>query len=97
MPFLRKLPIFLAKQLGDISANYRWFAIVYLLGVFFILPLTIFGLSLAGPYIIKNRFNLMKKHNIYVHINTYKGNTHFEFIKDKNEYLNKKKFKKYLT
>jgi hypothetical protein len=46
--------------------------------------------------IIKNKFNLVKKHNIYVHINTYKGNKEIEFKQNKNEYLDKKKFKKLL-
>lgn len=47
IPFTR-LPIRLAKGLGSISAKYRWFAIIYLVILFFLLPLTVFGLSLAG-------------------------------------------------
>ncbi|KAG7264654.1 hypothetical protein CRUP_032061 [Coryphaenoides rupestris] len=47
LPFTR-LPIRLAKGLGNITASYRWFAAVYILCCFFLLPLTIFGLSMAG-------------------------------------------------
>lgn len=47
IPFSR-LPIRLAKGLGSISAKYRWFAIIYLVVLFFLIPLTVFGLSLAG-------------------------------------------------
>ncbi|KAG2465648.1 NPT2A protein, partial [Polypterus senegalus] len=47
VPFTR-IPIRLAKGLGDRTAKYRWFAVVYLILCFFILPLTVFGLSVAG-------------------------------------------------
>ncbi|XP_004706418.1 sodium-dependent phosphate transport protein 2B [Echinops telfairi] len=47
IPFTR-LPIRLAKGLGNISAKYRWFAIFYLIFVFLLTPMAVFGLSLAG-------------------------------------------------
>ncbi|XP_004419011.1 PREDICTED: sodium-dependent phosphate transport protein 2B [Ceratotherium simum simum] len=47
IPFTR-LPIRLAKGLGNISAKYRWFAIFYLIFLFLLVPLAVFGLSLAG-------------------------------------------------
>ncbi|KAM7158369.1 sodium-dependent phosphate transport protein 2B [Molossus nigricans] len=47
IPFAR-LPIRMAKCLGTISAKYRWFAIFYLVVFFFMIPLSVFGLSLAG-------------------------------------------------
>uniref|UniRef100_A0AAV2LHP5 Uncharacterized protein n=1 Tax=Knipowitschia caucasica TaxID=637954 RepID=A0AAV2LHP5_KNICA len=47
IPFTR-IPIRLAKSLGSITANYRWFAAVYIILCFFILPLFVFGLSVAG-------------------------------------------------
>ncbi|CAL8352522.1 unnamed protein product [Boreogadus saida] len=47
IPFTR-IPIRLAKGLGDITASYRWFAGVYILACFFVLPLGIFALSMAG-------------------------------------------------
>ncbi|KAF7659832.1 hypothetical protein LDENG_00292440 [Lucifuga dentata] len=47
LPFTR-IPIRLAKSLGNITASYRWFAGVYIICCFFLLPLFIFSLSLAG-------------------------------------------------
>ncbi|KAK9540109.1 hypothetical protein VZT92_002578 [Zoarces viviparus] len=47
IPFTR-LPIRLAKSLGNITASYRWFAAVYIISFFFFLPLIVFSLSLAG-------------------------------------------------
>ncbi|XP_051787807.1 sodium-dependent phosphate transport protein 2B-like [Erpetoichthys calabaricus] len=47
IPVLR-LPIPLAKKFGNITAKYRWFAVLYLLLSFFLLPAAIFGLSIAG-------------------------------------------------
>lgn len=47
VPFTR-IPIRLAKSLGNITASYRWFAAVYIICCFFILPLFVFSLSLAG-------------------------------------------------
>lgn len=47
IPFTR-IPIRLAKGLGNITASYRWFAAVYIIFCFFILPLFVFSLSLAG-------------------------------------------------
>ncbi|XP_019717882.1 sodium-dependent phosphate transport protein 2B-like isoform X2 [Hippocampus comes] len=47
IPFTR-FPIRLAKALGNITASYRWFAAVYIIFCFFLLPLLVFSLSLAG-------------------------------------------------
>uniref|UniRef100_A0A8D0L9B5 Sodium-dependent phosphate transport protein 2B n=1 Tax=Sphenodon punctatus TaxID=8508 RepID=A0A8D0L9B5_SPHPU len=47
IPFTR-VPIKLAKGLGNITAKYRWFAIFYLLLCFLTIPLAVFGLSVAG-------------------------------------------------
>ncbi|MEE6504723.1 hypothetical protein FKM82_005315 [Ascaphus truei] len=47
IPILR-IPIPIAKKFGDITAKYRWFAVLYLLLSFLILPLAVFGLSVAG-------------------------------------------------
>ncbi|XP_033734879.1 sodium-dependent phosphate transport protein 2B-like [Pecten maximus] len=47
LPFTR-FPIKLAKSLGNKTAKYRWFAVVYLISMFFLLPLIVFGLSIAG-------------------------------------------------
>lgn len=51
MPILR-LPIPLAKRFGDLTARYRWVAVVYLLLTFLLLPLAAFGLSLAGGAVL---------------------------------------------
>uniref|UniRef100_A0A3Q3KYY5 Solute carrier family 34 member 2a n=1 Tax=Mastacembelus armatus TaxID=205130 RepID=A0A3Q3KYY5_9TELE len=47
VPFTR-VPIRLAKSLGNITATYRWFAVFYIICCFFLLPIFVFGLSLAG-------------------------------------------------
>ncbi|XP_046851959.1 sodium-dependent phosphate transport protein 2B-like isoform X2 [Xenia sp. Carnegie-2017] len=52
LPFMRKLPIETAKKLGDITAEYRWFALVYLVLCFFLIPSAVFGLSYAGTPIL---------------------------------------------
>ncbi|KAM6963075.1 solute carrier family 34 member 2b [Aplochiton taeniatus] len=45
---ITRIPIRLAKALGNRTAQYRWFAVVYLFLLFFLMPLVIFGLSIAG-------------------------------------------------
>ena len=50
--FMRAVPINLAKKLGNTTAKYRWFAIVYLLVMFFLFPAFIFGLSIAGTNVL---------------------------------------------
>ncbi|XP_065138618.2 solute carrier family 34 member 2b isoform X1 [Paramisgurnus dabryanus] len=47
IPFTR-IPIRLAKALGNRTAKYRWFAGVYVILCFLILPLSVLGLSIAG-------------------------------------------------
>ncbi|XP_062279743.1 sodium-dependent phosphate transport protein 2B-like [Scomber scombrus] len=47
IPFTR-VPIRLARGLGNHTAQYRWFAGFYLILCFLILPVSIFGLSVAG-------------------------------------------------
>ena len=51
IPCLR-WPIPLAKKLGDLTAQYRWFAGLYLVLMFFVFPAMIFILSLAGPAVL---------------------------------------------
>lgn len=48
IPFMR-WPISIARVLGNVTARYRWFAVVYLSSMFFIFPTLMFLLSLAGP------------------------------------------------
>ncbi|XP_022084735.1 sodium-dependent phosphate transport protein 2B-like [Acanthaster planci] len=52
LPFMRKVPIFLAKTLGNTTAKYRWFAIFYLVVMFFLVPLVVFGLSLITVWLL---------------------------------------------
>lgn len=48
-PFpLTRLPIRMASALGERTAKYRWFAVLYLLLCFLLLPCLVFGISLAG-------------------------------------------------
>ena len=49
IPFMRRVPLNGAKFLGKTTAKYRWFAVAYLLIVFFIIPAIIFALSLIEP------------------------------------------------
>lgn len=51
VPFMR-IPIRLAKGLGNVTASYRWFAVVYIALCFFLLPLFVFSLSLAGCLVL---------------------------------------------
>lgn len=43
-----RLPIKMARVLGERTAKYRWFALLYLLLCFLVLPSLVLGLSLAG-------------------------------------------------
>jgi len=47
LPRLR-LPVRLAHAMGSTTARYRWFAVFYAVMMFFVVPLTVFALSLAG-------------------------------------------------
>jgi len=48
IPFMRQVPIKAAKFLGATTSVYRWFAALYLILMFFFLPLIIFGLSVIS-------------------------------------------------
>ena len=45
-------PISVARVLGNVTSQYRWFAVLYLAGMFFIFPLTLFGLSMTAPVLL---------------------------------------------
>ncbi|KAL0974022.1 hypothetical protein UPYG_G00214380 [Umbra pygmaea] len=47
IPVMR-IPIRMARALGERTAKYRWFAVLYLLLCFLLLPSLVLGLSLAG-------------------------------------------------
>jgi sodium-dependent phosphate cotransporter len=48
IPFMRAVPLKIAKLLGSSASEYKWVAIVYLLLAFFIVPAILLGLSFAG-------------------------------------------------
>lgn len=50
IPAMRKVPINMAKFLGNTTAKYRWFAPVYIILFFFLTPGFIFALSMAGKF-----------------------------------------------
>ena len=52
IPFMRRVPIKLARFLGRITSRYRWFAAMYILIMFFIAPLIVFALTIPGWYVL---------------------------------------------
>jgi len=52
LPFMRKIPLRAARGLGNITAKYRWFSIVYVASVFFIIPLIVLGLSFTPVWFL---------------------------------------------
>lgn len=54
IPFMR-FPIPMCKALGNITAEYRWFAIVYLVFMFFLMPAVVFMLSLGKKTLSRNK------------------------------------------
>jgi len=78
LPFMR-FPISMAKILGDTTADHPWFAIIYLIVMFFLLPLTTFGLSLLGPYPLYIIFSVFAAITIIISLitilQTYTPNT----------------------
>jgi sodium-dependent phosphate cotransporter len=45
---MRKVPLKMASMLGETSADYRWFAVVYLIVCFLLIPGVLLGLSFGG-------------------------------------------------
>jgi len=45
IPFLREIPIRMAEMLGDLTLRNRAYALIYLLALFFLLPLTLMALT----------------------------------------------------
>lgn len=45
IPYLQKLPIYLATGLGLMTLKRRWYGFAYIIGVFFILPVVLIALS----------------------------------------------------
>lgn len=51
IPKLR-IPIQLAKMMGKTTSKYRWFAAVYVIMMFFAIPMSVFALSWAGNVVL---------------------------------------------
>ena len=51
IPFMR-IPIPLSKLMGRTTANYRWFAVFYMIMSFGVIPFFIFSISLGGPLVM---------------------------------------------
>jgi hypothetical protein len=52
LPFMRRIPLGMAKFLGNMAADLRWFPVAYIFAVFAIIPIVFFLLSLAGVAVI---------------------------------------------
>jgi len=52
LPFLRAVPLNMAKFLGSLAADLAWFPIAYLVAVFGLMPILVMGLSLGGPLVL---------------------------------------------
>ncbi|CAF1243423.1 unnamed protein product [Rotaria sp. Silwood1] len=61
IPFMR-FPIPMAKKLGEITAKYRWFAVLYIISSFFLISLIVFGLSLARWRVFAGVLGSIKVH-----------------------------------
>ncbi len=48
IPFMRKLPIWLSKWLGNIASKKRWIAIVYVVVTFYVIPLLLAAIIKGG-------------------------------------------------
>jgi len=51
IPPIRNVPITMARTLGDIAADWRWFPVVYIVFMFLGLPVVLMGLSIASPWL----------------------------------------------
>ena len=49
---ITRFPVDMAKSLGRTTSKYRWFAIVYMILSFCILPMFVFVVSLGGPTVM---------------------------------------------
>ena len=52
LPRLRAVPLALAKRLGRITADHRWFAALYIALMFFLLPAAVLALSILGWHVL---------------------------------------------
>ncbi|KJH40912.1 sodium-dependent inorganic phosphate transporter [Dictyocaulus viviparus] len=59
IPCTRKIPIFLARKLGEITNQYRWFIVVFIAIFFLLIPGIIIGLTLLPEYVIITCFSTL--------------------------------------
>lgn len=59
VPVLRRIPLRVARFLGRTTARYRWFAIFYLLMMFFVFPGCFLALSFAGNIVFITTLSLV--------------------------------------
>ncbi|XP_039254268.1 sodium-dependent phosphate transport protein 2B-like [Styela clava] len=52
IPIMRRVPLRAARFMGNTTAEYKWFAVLYLIFAFFLIPGVILGLSFAGIWIM---------------------------------------------
>lgn len=51
-----RVPIRMARLIGRQACKYRWFAIAYIIFMFFVFPALVFALSMAGWYVLSGIF-----------------------------------------
>jgi sodium-dependent phosphate cotransporter len=56
--FMRRVPLRIATYLGERSADYKWFAIVYLIFVFLLMPGILLGLAVLSDILLYVVFGL---------------------------------------
>ncbi|VDM55338.1 unnamed protein product, partial [Angiostrongylus costaricensis] len=59
IPWTRRLPIFLAEQLGETTDQYRWFIVVFIFLFFILIPAIVIGLTLLPDYVIVVCFSMV--------------------------------------
>ncbi|KAK6032769.1 Na+/Pi-cotransporter, partial [Ostertagia ostertagi] len=52
IPWSRRLPIYMSTRLGEITDQYRWFIVVFILLFFVVIPAAVVGLTLLPDYVI---------------------------------------------
>ena len=56
IPMTRKLPIGCASFVGRRTSKYRWFAVAYILTMFFVMPLAVLGIGIGSEIALIGEF-----------------------------------------
>ncbi|WKY16791.1 hypothetical protein Q1695_001421 [Nippostrongylus brasiliensis] len=59
IPWTRVLPIYLARRLGEVTDQYRWFIVVFILVFFVLIPAVVIFLTLLPDYVIIVCFSMI--------------------------------------